>query len=132
MAAKSLISYTCLITVVRSHFLFHMQPSRVKQAGAGSEHGPDSHLIKTMQKRPPLYVYFLCSTIVILYKCVFLCVCLCVLFIMRRKCAQSPPQHPAHTLFQRLLLSLHSQTQHISGNITVYAQIKLFYIHLTL
>ncbi len=38
MAAKSLISYTCLITVVGSHFLFDMQPSRVKQASVNSEH----------------------------------------------------------------------------------------------
>lgn len=58
MAAKSLISYTCLITVVRSHFLFHMQPSRVEQASVSSEHGPNSHLIKTVQKWTPLYVYF--------------------------------------------------------------------------
>lgn len=50
MAAKSLISYTCLITVVGSHFLFHMQPSRVEQASVSSEHGPNSHLIKTVQK----------------------------------------------------------------------------------
>lgn len=48
MAAKSLISYTCLITVVGSHFLFHIQPSRVKQTSTGFEHGTDSHLIKTM------------------------------------------------------------------------------------
>lgn len=45
MAAKSLISYTCLITVVGSHFLFDMQPSRVKQTRASSERGPNSHLI---------------------------------------------------------------------------------------
>ena len=120
MAATSLISYTCLITVVRSHFLFHTQPSAAEQASVGL----NTDIIHTWSKRgknghPCMFIlvfkqsYALCECVRDVRGCVRVS-----LSLRLRRVEGSLPWIPPRSLFQFTLS--------VSGNRIISLQNKRF------
>lgn len=113
-----MFNHSCRKPLPLPHATIKSQTSR-RKLRARARFTPDQNHVKKMASLVRLF--FLCSFIVILY------VCVCAVHISLSLQVGSVLNHCHSTLF-----SLYSKTRHISGNITIYLQIKLLYIRFTL